>query len=230
MSEPIVVGHEAGGAIVRLTLARPKANVLDGAMVHALREVIRAIRPLGPLKLVVLDAEGPHFSFGASVEEHLPERVAAMLHGFHALFRELELVGVPTASVVRGQCLGGGFEWATFAGRVFCDASARFAVPEIKLGVFPPVAAVMLPWRTRGPEAARLILSGRTIDGAEAVSLGVADVLAEDPNAAMLAWYEAELAPLSAVAVRCAWRALRRPLAHALARSSRRSSGPTWTI
>lgn len=213
MMTPIRLEHEAAGQIARLTLARPKANVLDAPMVHALREAVRSIRPMGPLKLLVIDAEGPHFSFGASVEEHLPDRVSGMLHGFHALFRDIEALGLPTASVVRGQCLGGGFELATFAGRVFCDRSARFAVPEVKLGVFPPVAAITLPWRLRGPEAMRLILSGRTVEAPEALTLGLADDLSDDANAALMAWFEADLAPHSAVAVRCAWRALRRPMA-----------------
>ena len=216
MTEPVRLTLERDGQLARLTLARPKANVLDAAMVGALRRHLASMQARGPLKLIVLDADGPHFSFGASVEEHLPDRVTGMLTGFHALFRELEGLGVPTAAVVRGQCLGGGFELATAAGRVFCDESARFAVPEIRLGVFPPVAAVTLPWRVRGPDAIQLILSGSTLNGLEATRLGVADVCVEDPAAALLSWFDADLAPRSAVALRYAWRATRRPFAAAL--------------
>lgn len=216
MTGPVRLEVERDGAVARLVLARPKANILDAAMVGALRESLVGLERLRGLRLLVLAADGPHFSFGASVEEHLPGQVESMLAGFHAWFREVEALGVPTAAVVRGQCLGGGFELATACGRVYCDPTARFAVPEIKLGVFPPVAAVLLPWRVRGPEATRLLLSGAPVDGEEATRLGVADVCSEDPEAALWRWYDDALAPLSAVAVRMAWRAHRRPVVRAL--------------
>lgn len=208
---------EREGQIARLTLARPKANLLDAAMVTELRAAIGRLVPLPALKLVIIDAEGPHFSFGASVPEHLPSKVHAMLTGFHALFRELEALGVPTAAIVRGQCLGGAFELAIACGRVYCDPTARFAVPEITLGVFPPIAAVLLPFRVRMPEATSIVLSGAPFIGEDAAAVGVADECAADPEAACLAWFDSALAAHSAVAIRCAWRALRRPVARALA-------------
>ena len=56
---------------------------------------------------MILTAEGPHFSFGASVEEHLPDQVAAMLEGFHGLFRAIFASDLPVLCAVRGMCLGG---------------------------------------------------------------------------------------------------------------------------
>lgn len=201
--------------VEHLLLDHPKGNVLDADLVGALRERIAGLaRPA--LKLVVIEGAGRHFSFGASVPEHLPGRVDAMLSGFHGLFRDLEGLGVPTAAVVRGQCLGGGFELATWCGRVFCDASARFAVPEVKLGVFPPIAALGLRWRVGGANATRLVITGETVDGAAAVAMGLADVLDPAPDRAWQAWFEEHLLPHSAVAVRAAWRATRRPMRCAL--------------
>lgn len=204
---------ERDGQVLRLVLDRPKANILDAEMVGALLDAVHHTRAEGPLKLIVIEGAGSHFSFGASVAEHLPGHARAMLTAFHRLFRDLEALGVPTAAVVRGQCLGGGFELATTCGRVVCDPSARFALPEITLGVFPPVAAATLAWRVPGAVATRLILSGEVVTGPDAARIGLADECADDPNAALDAWFERALAPRSAAAVRFAWRAARRPLA-----------------
>lgn len=222
MRAPVRRSAECDGQIERLVLDRPRGNILDAEMVAALRESARDLsralesgtRP--QLKLLVLEGEGDHFSFGASVAEHLPEQVERMLAEFHALFLELEALGLPSAAVVRGQCLGGGLELAAWCGTVICGEDARFGLPEVRLGVFPPVAAVMLPWRTGGARAAELQLTGRVIAAAEAVRLGLADECAEAPEAKLLEWFERELAPRSAVALRFAWRAARRPVAQAL--------------
>jgi cyclohexa-1,5-dienecarbonyl-CoA hydratase len=99
---------------------------------------------------------------------------------------------------------------------VFCDPTARFGVPEVKLGVFPPIAAIALPWRVPGARAAQLILSGETLEGETAARLGVADRCAEEPEAALQAWFSEVLAEKSAVALKTACRASRRLLANAL--------------
>lgn len=213
---PLRATTERDGQILRLTLARPKANILDAGLVGALRDEVRAIPRDGPLKLVVLDHDGPHFSFGASVEEHLPDAVGGMLASFHALFRELDAADVPIAAVVHGQCLGGGLELALIAGRLFVDPTARLGLPEIKLGVFPPVGSVLLPLRLGLPAATDRVLSGESVDGETAARLGLADSCTEYPRAALLAWFEEVLAPRSAGAVRHAWRAVRRPVRRAL--------------
>ena len=211
---PIRCASEHSGQLERIVLDRPKGNVLDSAMMAAIGERLEALsRDRGPLKLLVFEGAGGHFSFGASVEEHLPEKVGEMLPRFHALFRKLEALSVPTAAVVRGQCLGGGFELALWCGMVFCEPSARFAVPEIKLGVFPPVAALALPWRVPGARSVQVVLSGEAIAGQDAAALGIADRCEENAEAALQAWFAGELAGKSAVAIRAAWRAARKPLA-----------------
>ena len=151
VTSPIRCGAERSGEIQRIVLDRPKANVLDLEMITAIRaRLVELAKDPGPLKLLVFEGAGEHFSFGASVQEHLPDRVGKLLPAFHGLFRDLEALGTPTAAVVRGQCLGGAFELALWCGVVFGEASARFGVPETRLGVFPPVAAIALPWRVTG--------------------------------------------------------------------------------
>ena len=215
---PVRCDSQRSGEIQRILLDRPKANLLDLEMISAIRARIRELAAdPGPLKLLVFEGAGEHFSFGASVEEHLPGRVEKMLPAFHALFVELEALGSPTAAVVRGQCLGGAFELAIWCGMVFGEASARFGVPETKLGVFPPVAAIALPWRIAGARATQLIVSGDTLDAQGAAAWGLIDGCNHDPEAALQRWFDERLAGKSAVAVRAGWRASRRLLASALA-------------
>jgi cyclohexa-1,5-dienecarbonyl-CoA hydratase len=204
------------GAVERLVLDQPKGNVLDSRMVDGLRGKIQKLGLRQGLRLVIFEGAGRHFSFGASVEEHLPARVDGMLANFHGLFFDIERLGVPTAAIVRGQCLGGGLELATWCGRVFCDPTAVFAVPEVKLAVFPPVAAMSLRWRIGGARATSMIISGERIDGVAAAALGLADECVDGAGAAALRWYEENLAELSPVGLRIAWIAARRPMARAL--------------
>ncbi|MCW5634091.1 MAG: cyclohexa-1,5-dienecarbonyl-CoA hydratase [Rubrivivax sp.] len=206
----LAVWRDREGALLRLRLARPKANLCDAAMIAALQAAFDAHRA-EPLRGVLLDADGPHFSFGASVEEHLPERCAAMLASLHALVIAMAEFPAPVLVAVRGQCLGGGLEIALAGGPIFAAPQALFGQPEIKLGVFAPAASCLLPWRLSAAAAEDLLLSGRSVAAPEALTLGLVQVLAEDPQAAALAWYDEHLAGKSAAALRCALRAARAP-------------------
>ncbi len=217
MSSPIECRTERSGQIERIVLDRPSGNVLDLEMLEAIRARLEEIgSDAGPAKLVVFEGAGKHFSFGASVEEHLPGKVGRLLPAFHRLFWDLERLSIPTAAVVRGQCLGGGFELALWCGLIFSDPTARLGVPEIKLGVFPPIAAIALPWRISGARSTQMILSGESLDGPAAAALGLVDCCDDDPEAALQGWFARNLESRSAVAVRAAWRASRRLLADTL--------------
>lgn len=212
-ASPIRIERLPGGAVWLVRLARPKANIVDEAMTCALVEVFTQARSTADLKVVVLSAEGPNFSFGASVQEHMPERVAGMLQRFHGLFRTIVDAAVPVLAAVRGHCLGGGLEVAAFCHRVFAAPDAKFGQPEIALGVFAPVASLLLPERVGRGAAEDLCLSGRTIGAPEALRIGLCDVIADDPDAAALAWANGELCRHSASSLRHAVRAVRGPFA-----------------
>jgi cyclohexa-1,5-dienecarbonyl-CoA hydratase len=217
MSSPVRFSTESSGQVDRIVLDRPKGNVIDLEMIEAIRARIAEIGvDPGARKLLVFEGAGPNFSFGASVEEHLPEKVGRLLPAFHRLFWDLERLSIPTAAVVRGQCLGGGFELALWCGLLVCDTTTRFGVPEIKLGVFPPIAAIVLPWRVSGARSTQMILSGESVDGMSAAHLGLADWCSDDPEADLQKWFVQNLEGKSAVAVRTAWRASRRLLADSL--------------
>ena len=191
------------GTLLRLTLDKPKGNVLDIAMMRELQAALAAHREDAALRLVVLRGAGGHFSFGASVQEHRREQAPAMLSTFHQFVRELAASPVPVAALVEGRCLGGAFEVALCCHLVFAAPGAVFACPEIKLGVFPPVLAAIGHLRLGGALAERLLLTGEELDAATARRAGfVAAVLEGDVDEALVDWYRRTLRPLSAFALR----------------------------
>jgi cyclohexa-1,5-dienecarbonyl-CoA hydratase len=215
---PLHVALEKDGALLRLRLARPKANIVDAAMIAALRSALDEHLPGAHLRAVLLEAEGPHFSFGASVEEHLPRSCAAMLGGLHALILQLVASPVPVLVAVRGQCLGGGLELAAAGHLIFAAPGATLGQPEIKLAVFAPAASCLLPERIGPSRAADLLFSGRGIGAEEAHRIGLVDALADDPGAAALAYFEEHLANQSASSLRFAVRAARYDLVYRIRR------------
>jgi cyclohexa-1,5-dienecarbonyl-CoA hydratase len=213
---PLKLWLDRDGALLRLRLARPKANIVDAEMIVALHAALEAHRASPGLRAVLLDAEGPHFSFGASVEEHLADRCASMLASLHALIIAMVEFPLPILVAVRGQCLGGGLELALAAGPVFASPAAQFGQPEIKLGVFAPAASCLLGWRVNQSAAEDLLWSGRSINGSTALALGLVNALADDPEAAALTYFDEHLAPHSAAALACAVAAVRAPRAREL--------------
>jgi len=169
------------------------------------------------LKAIVLEGQGQHFSFGASVPEHTADQVAGMLQRFGTLLVTMVETAVPVVAAVRGQCLGGGLEVVSVANRIIATPDARLGQPEIVLGVFAPYASVLLPWRIGRGHAEDLCLSGRSVTGEEALRMGLVDELAPDPAEAALAWARAHLLPKSASSVRFAVRAVRADLRARLA-------------
>ena len=210
---PVKTWLERDGALLRLRLARPKANLIDAAMISALAAAFRAHRSNAGLIAVLVDHEGPHFSFGASVEEHLPGQCESMLKGLHGLVGAMLAWPRPIVFALRGQCLGGGLELALAGSLIFAAADARLGQPELKLGVFAPAASVLLPLRVGQARAEDLLWSGRPLDAATAASWGLVHQLADDPVAAALAYVEEHLVPKSAAALALAVRAAREPFA-----------------
>ncbi len=209
LAAPLAVRLEAQGRLLRLRLSRPKANLIDAAMIAALDAALAEHLSAPTLTAVLIEAEGPHFSFGASVEEHLPEQCGAMLASLHRLLRRLIDSPVTVLVAVRGKCLGGGLELALAGHRLFAAEDAEFGQPEIKLGVFAPAASCLLPELIGVAQASDLLLTGRTIAAAEAKGLGLVHSIDADPAAAALAYFAEHLQPKSAVSLRYAVRAAR---------------------
>jgi len=213
MTFPLKAWLEENDRLLRLRLDRPKANIVDAAMIGALDDALSAHADDASLRAVLLDASGPHFSFGASVEEHLPDRCAEMLASLHALLKKMVAYPVPILVAVRGQCLGGGLEVAMSGHLIFAGQDAMLGQPEIKIGVFAPAASCLMPERIGRSQAEDLLFSGRPINAEEARRIGLANAVSDDPEGAAVTYFQEHLAGLSAVAVRHAVAASRRMMA-----------------
>lgn len=212
MSDKVTMHSLHDGQVVRLTLNAPKANILDSDMMAGLHGFLSDLRDRQELKLLQLTGAGDHFSFGASVQEHVREQATGMLRQFHGLFHTLIELAVPTAALVSGQCLGGGLELALMCNFLFADRSARLGQPEINLGVFAPPASLILPLKIGQHKADEILLTGRSYTAEEAAAMGLATALFTDREAMLLGvdeWLVKNLLPKSAAALRFAVRAAR---------------------
>ncbi len=203
-----------GGQVLRIHLDGGKGNVLTGARMAAITAALADHEDEATLKAVLLTAQGDHFSFGASVEEHRRDRAAFMLTGFHRLIRTLVSYPVPVAIAAPGQCLGGAFELALACTFVFVHDKTRFGCPEVKLGVFPPVLATLGPVRIGAPLAERALLTGAPLSALDLSACGLVTRSFGDADPAALiegslAWIAEQLLPLSAFTLRQACQALR---------------------
>ncbi|HZH29787.1 MAG TPA: enoyl-CoA hydratase-related protein [Pyrinomonadaceae bacterium] len=195
----------------RISLARAPLNVLN---IEMMREVCGALEECARRRelVAVLFEAAPEvraFSAGVAIEEHVAETIYQMLESFHNIFRALAAMAKPVVALVDGAALGGGCELVAACDIVVATERARFGQPEIKLGVFPPVAAIMLP-RIIGERRAReLILTGELIDAPEALRLGLVNyVVAPAALASKGQEILARLRELSAPALELTRRAL----------------------
>lgn len=201
------------GAVWRVVLSGSIGNILDGRLVDALSAVFRDAPGTPHLKAICLEGQGAHFSYGASVPEHLPAQAADMLQRFHGMLLALLDSSVVVLAAVRGQCLGGGLELVTLCHRVFASQDARFGQPEIQLGVFAPAASLLLAERVGRRHAEDLCLTGRIISAHDALAMGLVDQVAHtDPADAALDWVRAHLLRKSASSLRYAVSAIRMDL------------------
>ena len=200
---------EREGTLLRLRLDRPKANLVDMETADAIHDALGAHVDDRGLLAVLLDHEGPNFSYGASIPEHMPEICADMLTGMHRMILAMVDYPVPILVAIRGHCLGGGLELAAAGHVLFAAPDAKLGQPEIKLAVFAPAASCLLPERIGQARADDLLFTGRIVDGTEARSMGLVTYVASDPEEAALAYFDEHLAGLSAPALRAAVKAAR---------------------
>lgn len=164
--------------VFTLTLNRPPLNILNMAMSDEIRGALEEAAGSG-CGLLVIRAKGKVFSAGADVGEHLPDKAKAMLSSFHGAIRALYSFKGISIACVHGAALGGGCELALAADLVLASSGAKFGQPEIKLGVFPPAAMVLLPVLCLPRAARELALSGESVGAEEARRLGLANQVFE---------------------------------------------------
>lgn len=199
------------GQVTEITLGPPPANILSETAMNEISDAVLNLGKVQNKKLLVFKGEGKHFCFGASVEEHLPKQVGSMLPKFHKFIAGILSCEIPTLARVTGRCLGGGFELALACNFIFAEKAAIFAVPEIQLGVFPPVACVLLPLRGGDAIASQLILTGENSQSQSLFDRGVVNTVTEDGDldAVLGKFVEKNIVPKSASSLRIANRAAR---------------------
>ena len=172
MAEYTYHKFEKADGVARITLARPKHNVLDIDMMNELNGILEGLVADDALKCVVLYGEGPSWCAGVEVGDHKPEMVDDMVATFNRIFERINQLDVPTIAAVHGLCLGGGMEVAIACDIVMASEKAKFGQPEIKLGFFPPYAVIRLPELVGPAKAIEICCSGKTYTAAEARDMG----------------------------------------------------------
>jgi crotonobetainyl-CoA hydratase len=164
------------GAVLEVTLDRPKANAIDLATSRIMGEVFRDFRDDETLRVAILRAEGEKFfcpgwdlkaaAGGDAVDGDYG------VGGFGGL-QELPGMNKPVICAVNGICCGGGLELALSCDLIVASENATFALPEIRSGTVADAASIKLPKRIPYHVAMDLLLTGRWFDAQEALRWGL---------------------------------------------------------
>lgn len=203
------ISVENANGVTRVTMSKPPLNVLDIAMMEELNAALKPLKSDEATKVVVLAAAGKAFSAGVDIADHTPERVESMIDTFHAIFRTLWSLDQPVVAAVQGAALGGGCELAIACDFIVASEKAKFGQPEIKVGVFAPIATLVLPRLIGRMKANELLLTGDPIDAREAERIGLVNQVApvESFDAAVQS-FVSRLTLLSGAVLRHAKRAI----------------------
>lgn len=210
--------HE--GRVVRLRVDSPPAQALDYGLIEALHDTFGALASRPSLACVVMESAGPDFGTGFGLSHRRAPYVPVLLGAWHAALRRLASLDALLVAKVQGQCTGAAMEWALVCDAVICDPTARFALPEIALGAFSPVGALLLPDRVGRTRATDWLVTGRTIEPEEAQAAGLIAAFAggwDDLDSMTARWVEQHVTSRSAVAVRALAGALHEPVREKLA-------------
>mmetsp|Transcript_6859 Transcript_6859/g.3822 ORF Transcript_6859/g.3822 Transcript_6859/m.3822 type:complete len:257 (+) Transcript_6859:3435-4205(+) len=182
MSELKNLKFESDEGITRITLARPKHNVFNIEMMKELNSVLESLIKDDELKCVVVFGEGPSWCAGVDVGDHKPDVVDDMIYEFNRIFKLFEQLDIPTIAAVHRACLGGGMEVAIACDIVLAADSAVFGQPEIKLGFFPPYAAVRLPQLVGVSKSIEICTTGKRYSAKDACLMGFVTKTIADNN------------------------------------------------
>ncbi|MBU1343273.1 MAG: enoyl-CoA hydratase/isomerase family protein [Proteobacteria bacterium] len=172
MAESKFIKIEKDEQVARIILDRPKHNVLDIPMMNELNCELEKIAADDMLKCVVITGEGRSFCAGVEVADHKPDNVDAMVSTFNRIFELINVIDIPVIAAVNGACLGGGMEVAIACDIVIASEKAIFGQPEIKLGFFPPYAALRLPELVGVAKAIEIVTTGQNYSAQQSKDLG----------------------------------------------------------
>jgi len=170
--------------VATVTLNRAPLNWLNIEMMEEFNSHLSSLMTEKSLRLLVIQAAGKAFSVGVEVADHLGDLAPKMIETFHRMFRLMDALKVPSLAVVNGSALGGGCELALYCDMVLATEKAKFGQPEIQVGVFPPIAALIFPRIMGRKKAMELILAGDTISAQEAYGLGLVNKVVPEASLA----------------------------------------------
>jgi len=171
---------EKKGGVAKITLNRPPLNILNIETMNEINQALEDVQKATEAKLLIITGSGKAFSGGVDVKEHTADKFDEMIEVFHRMFRLLVSLPQPTLAVLNGSALGGGCELGLFCDMVIAAESTKVGQPEIKVGVFPPIAAIIFPRLTSRKKAIELLLTGDTISAEEALQLGLVNQIVPD--------------------------------------------------
>ena len=203
MSGLVRIQASRDGAWQRLQLNARPGNLLSLDLIRALGRALHELESTPAVKWLTIEGAGDEFSFGAKIQEHEPDLMTTVLPETHRIIKQVLAFPAPTAALVNGRCLGGGFELALACDDILATEAATFGLPEIRLAAFPPAAAALLPLRVGSSRATRAIVTGQLQSAGywhEAGLLSMVAPTASLPEAAG-AWFDSHLSPHSAVAL-----------------------------
>lgn len=163
--------------VIKLIVSRPPLNVLSINFMRQFEKELRNADTISDARVLAIVSASKAFCAGVDIADHTAERTEEMLTVFHGLIRLLYEFPIPTVAIVNGAALGGGFELALSCDIILASEKARFAVPEITLGVFPPVAMAFLPRVIGYKKASELIFTGTSLSAVEGQQLGLVNAV-----------------------------------------------------
>ncbi|HTK95870.1 MAG TPA: enoyl-CoA hydratase/isomerase family protein [Terriglobales bacterium] len=166
------ITFDATTFVAKVTLNHPPYNVLTVPLMNELAEAIESLNGRGDIKAILLESTQKTFSAGIGLEDSKADRVFQTLDAFNRVFQAITEISKPLIVVVNGAAIGAGSELVAFADMVIATPKAKFAQPEVKLGIFPPFAAIMLPQLIGPKKTYELILTGEALSAEEAHQLG----------------------------------------------------------
>ncbi len=217
----MIAVHDEGES-VSLVLRRPPLNVMNIAMMQEINAALEQLLRHPAAKVLLIRAEGKAFSAGVDIADHTAEKVGVMMKEFHKIFELLNQVAIPVMAAVDGAALGGGCELAMFCDMIVASERARFGQPEIGVGVFPPVAAIIAPRLIGRNRALEWLISGEAIAAAEALRIGLVNRVFpvetfDEQVKAFAGKFTAQSRVIAAMVKQAVDRGLRRPVMEGLA-------------
>lgn len=218
-----------GGLVARVTIDhRTKINIIGSRLVGDLRAAFEELANEPDLRAAVLTgAGGRAFIGGADIAEMAtltPATARTFIAGVHALCESIQALPVPVIARIEGYCLGAGLEVAAACDLRVASTDARFAMPEVRVGIPSVIEAALLPHLIGAGRTRELVLTGREVAAAEALAIGLVGRVApwNELDAAVDGWLDALLAagPRALAAQKKllrAWQEL--PLSESIARS-----------